>query len=561
MGAPAEEMVQDAPPAFRTRATGALAPPDLAARPAWFPPRAGLLAKHAALALSLAGLIFGRQAFALLHPPTAYYYQWQLQDGLAFLANMLLLAGVLLGLGLLRAVATRRTTILIFDLGFLLLLADGVLSCLCPPYFTWMKWYESFTGAVLFGLVILVLLIPPGSRARLIALAKVLTLTLFPVTIAIAAIIVGTPDWASKPRVPATQRPDPRPGQNHPVFLFVFDEWSFDRSTRDRTFLPSLQNIRALSEQSLVFTQAYSRSFLTEKSLPAILFQTDQDYVIGKHETFWQLGDVLTSTPRVPSLFQLARGCGYETALRGFYHPYHRVLENQIDDCVSHCHFDKGTNFLGRMAAMALWTPRTITDPITRRLGLFLDSPLHRRYWFEVNSRIQAEAEELIAHCSPNTFAAVHMACPHGPFVHDLDGGYLHINRLEQLRDYVGELRGVSSPAHTPARYAQSVQQVDRFVGRVVAALRAAGKYDDAMLIVTSDHSWRADPLPRTDRGQIPHVPLVIKMPRQTRTHVVDRPVVNYQIQALIEGVLKDGLDADRAVELIAAGRLPGPPG
>jgi len=39
--------------------------------------------------------------------------------------------------------------------------------------------------------------------------------------------------------------------------------------------------------------------------------------------------------------------------------------------------------------------------------------------------------------------------------------------------------------------------------------------------------------------------------------HVIDRPVVNYRIQDLIEGVLKDGLDSERAVEMIAAGRLP----
>src|SRR4051812_6879243 len=84
--------------------------------------------------------------------------------------------------------------------------------------------------------------------------------------------------------------------------------------------------------------------------------------------------------------------------------------------------------------------------------------------------------------------------------------------------------------------YQRHVAYADAVLGRSVARLKAAGKYDDAMIIVTADHGWT----PNLQSDSILHparllrVPLVMKMPGQTTARRVEERVKNSSLRGLI---------------------------
>jgi len=80
-------------------------------------------------------------------------------------------------------------------------------------------------------------------------------------------------------------------------------------------------------------------------------------------------------------------------------------------------------------------------------------------------------------------------------------------------------------------RHVLQVQYVDRLVGRLLDALRTAGLYDDAVIVVTADHGAAfASGQPRrpanhADIGSIAPVPFFVKLPGQREGRVDDAAV------------------------------------
>jgi hypothetical protein len=93
---------------------------------------------------------------------------------------------------------------------------------------------------------------------------------------------------------------------------------------------------------------------------------------------------------------------------------------------------------------------------------------------------------------------------PHYPYIVNPDGRY----------------RGAHPDAWNDADlagYTRNLAYADKLLGEFVDAMRRADRFDDALIIVTSDHTWRRDP-DRTGevaRDSITHVPLVVKLPGQ----------------------------------------------
>lgn len=102
------------------------------------------------------------------------------------------------------------------------------------------------------------------------------------------------------------------------------------------------------------------------------------------------------------------------------------------------------------------------------------------------------------------------------------------------------------------ARLARQRQQLqtayaDELVGETMDDLRAKGVYDDALIIVTSDHgvSFRPDepmrPLSEGNVNDIMWTPLLVKVPHQDEARVIDSPTASIDVVPTIVDVL--GLD------------------
>jgi len=86
-----------------------------------------------------------------------------------------------------------------------------------------------------------------------------------------------------------------------------------------------------------------------------------------------------------------------------------------------------------------------------------------------------------------------HSYDPHGPFdvvpeAAPLDHGWeRQPAQLARIAPYQ-RIEGISDPRFYTARYAAAVEHSDRQVDRLVQALKQAGRYDDALIILTADH-------------------------------------------------------------------------
>ncbi|HEX6433785.1 MAG TPA: hypothetical protein VFZ87_06070, partial [Gemmatimonadales bacterium] len=80
--------------------------------------------------------------------------------------------------------------------------------------------------------------------------------------------------WDVRPVLPENA-PRAAPANRTPVFLFVFDEWSYQRSYDGRELRPFFRNLRQLASHSLEFTDAHAQAGATNPSVPRLLFQRE----------------------------------------------------------------------------------------------------------------------------------------------------------------------------------------------------------------------------------------------------------------------------------------------
>jgi len=78
------------------------------------------------------------------------------------------------------------------------------------------------------------------------------------------------------------------------------------------------------------------------------------------------------------------------------------------------------------------------------------------------------------------------------------------------------------------AQYYQSCTRTDKALGRLIAALKEAGKYENTMIIFTADHGMAFPGAKTTVYEAGLHVPFVVKMPGQKKKGVVNHAMISH---------------------------------
>ena len=107
--------------------------------------------------------------------------------------------------------------------------------------------------------------------------------------------------------------------------------------------------------------------------------------------------------------------------------------------------------------------------------------------------------------------------------------------------------------------YEGEVRYVDEAVGRIVQTLRAKGIYNDALIVLVSDHGEEFFEHGGIEHGhtlydELLRVPLMIKLPDSAEERVVEEPVSTQRIMATILDVC--GIDAAEDAPVIGVGSL-----
>ena len=251
---------------------------------------------------------------------------------------------------------------------------------------------------------------------------------------------------------PPSRQPAPPPrcsGSGRPVFILLFDEWSYSRSFQGGEFLPSLINLRRLAGQSFVFHEARSLSQSTSVSIPTLLFQQASavDYSSGR-PTFVYGGREVATTD-VPSLFQTARDRGYSTTLIGWHLPYEALFGAQVD-VYQNASGWSGDGLGVNMSHAACENLLFTHDPVARLLRrASID-----RVQMARTKEILENSLHLIRDCPGNTFAFIHWNVPHAPYVFRADGTRNYFWRQDSISDYLGQIcTSTGSSDFSPMNY------------------------------------------------------------------------------------------------------------
>jgi len=313
------------------------------------------------------------------------------------------------------------------------------------------------------------------------------------------------PELATAPASGRLGRPD--------VFIVLVD------AARTDAFSPygasrATPAVAALANDGTVFTNAYSGAPWTGQGLASLL--TGRDPEAHGVATF---GQQLPET--IPLIQEIVADLGYHTALWAQHAVYssNRSLRRGFDVHVR--------------------------VPLPELAGE--ESGFHG---FPVPS-----AETLFIEEAPS-FALLHYLAPHMPYApppphhgmysawgdgrYKVDGAELNSFRPDSSSTMTEEhLRFIRD------RYDENVSYVDSLVGRFTDLLKASGRYDDALIIFTSDHGEAF-----LEHGfflhtrllyeEVMRVPLIVKWPAGTPDYAtqVDAPVSTIQLAATIADLL-----------------------
>lgn len=342
-------------------------------------------------------------------------------------------------------------------------------------------------------------------------------------TVAPAVVVGGSPE---------SQR------RNGPIVLVVFDELPL-ASLLDpdgRLDAARYPNFARLARRAIWYRNATSVADTTQVAMPAIL------------------------TGNYPDLGRLAIAADYPDSIFSLLAPFYemRVFESSTAICPrSVCRRSAGdADTTGRMTAMlgdlgAVYLHMLAPPRLAKKLPNVTET--WKNFWRpRVGSGDGGDGRAglfrrfvaSIERTERPRFYFSHVMLPHAPWEYLPSGQrYSHAGAIPGLlaNRYWGPDRAAVAPAHQ--RHLLQVQFVDRLVGELLDQLEQAGLFDDALIVVTSDHGASFAPLtPRRDLTRasaetILRVPLFAKLPDQAESIVSEANVETIDILPLIADV------------------------
>lgn len=142
--------------------------------------------------------------------------------------------------------------------------------------------------------------------------------------------------------------------------------------------------------------------------------------------------------------------------------------------------------------------------------------------------RLAEEVSEWLLRQTDRLFLFVNVLDPHEPYAPDPPLDTLFPTKQPGLGTSMTEAvdGGMriepTMQSHFVSQYDGEIVLADRAVGSILQALVRAGRYDDALVVVTSDHGEFLGERGLAGHGQLPfeaevHVPLLVKLPGQAR--------------------------------------------
>jgi len=487
------------------------------------------------IALVVAGLFFGKQIANFSSEANRYFWSWDALDAGVFVG--LVIAFALLGTGIyaLLVLTGNKTALKIGGQAFVVIAILAVLSNFRT--YTWPTapaiglWIVMIAGVVL------------GSRKWPLTqwVGKAcLVFSILPIILIFQ--VLSWRHWGAPIQLPA---PAAARDNASPIFFFSFDTIGWPRISDDgKEFGEAFPRLRELSQQSYLFANGVSPDRVTRYSLPKMVYQRNDKFSFPEsaeagQKTSWEIDDKNVPSQQVASSLQIARDHGYQSYLLAYYLPLLQILGPQPNWASIYTYEPRGRTLWERLQYTLIRNVHYIPYPGTRQVWDFLYAKTKSEYWVQIQRNMEQEALGLIDRCPNNSFVFVHFPLAHPPFVFNADGSY--------------KGHTIEMAPKTDDGYMDHLRFVDKTVGGLIDRLKADGKFDNAMIVFTSDHGWTpnfaADLIEHP--GRIQRVPLLIKMPHQQKPIRPQERVKNSSLRPLFEMLMQNQYTPEKFSELV----------
>ncbi len=349
-----------------------------------------------------------------------------------------------------------------------------------------------------------------------------------------------TPDIGAMPTASA-ENPF-KSGVRRNVYLFIFDEWSYQRSFQDRRLIQSFPNLQRFADQAMIFHNAAAPSSNTATAVPSILYQTSLRFVIRGADLGFE-GLECHPLDQAENIFRRARELGFFTAMIGSAMPYGELLGGAVDFCRSIHEYKRfGDDFWGVAKYHLLTAALLLPAPLFHH-----ERKLVAHYFFNKYRVVSIDAThnlfaKTVTEQKHPTLAIFHYMIPHLPYIFNGEGGHKDFFTVYEDNDLPG--------------YYDNLAFTDKMIGEIVATLRGANKFEESLIIFTTDHGWRFDPGYDPNEWRLwslkmRHVPLFIKLPFQNRSVEVDTKFETYHLGNFINRYLDGEFDLAKAERLL----------
>jgi len=354
-------------------------------------------------------------------------------------------------------------------------------------------WFTNLSLLTLDALLIVGILTRLWGSAKILQGTRALVLS---VTILLPALLVDfgssalrrDPPEAFQPRPPLTMLPM-RHGARRLIWM-LFDEFDPRLAFEKRPASLALPELDRLRAESVVATKVAPTDTFTVVAAPSLL----SGHLLSRAEL--EDSSTLMITPQgsslpvdwrtMPTVFTKARSFGVNAELVGWYHPYCRVLGDQMVRCFSRSPADT-TPALALETYASAQGLRRATGLLFQLLaggikGIFTndrssgwlrlqDIPIQRRQqsqYFEIRDHAYSAAVD------PRIgLAYLHFPAPHMLPIYNRRSANFNLN---------GSLD-----------YLDNLALVDRTIGEIRRKLEQAGLWDSTTILVSSDHGLRPD--------------------------------------------------------------------
>lgn len=452
-----------------------------------------------------------------------FYHNWTVRDSAALLVGPVILATLFLAFHFLarkwRFAKNFETATIVF------IVAQALVTYFWPRTI-------SMNGKLMVLIsvwLVISLIMLYAFRKPQVILFKLLRESMLIFSPFVVILVVTVFNWSTWPSpidpIPQTGVSD---GDEHPVMIFLFDAWSARRSVdREGEFLPELKNINQLVRTSSVYRQARSAYHGTFPSIPNSLYLVDDSFDEARER-------YLGENPRSPeeNLFGIARKAGYAAYLVGFKIPYRNILGNCGGTVRSYSFDPNPQGIAGKIGCYLRNNLLFSKNPLSMVAKTYSYRRILSKQWLYLNETTLKDTSDIIETSPSNSLSIFHLPLPHAPFIFDGQG------------NYKGPLEGHEPMGKSLDAYREHLVYLDTVIGRLIAKIKASGKYDDALIIMSADHSWREDNYQGSVKEihrQVREVPLIIKYPRQTEGVTIDSPVNVLTISKLLKESLESG--------------------